>query len=120
MKLKSRALWLGPLTVALVVSGCIPRLASTPVPKPGKIAFSSIRDGNGEIYVMNADGMELVQLTHDPADDVGPAWSPDGKRIAFTSNRDGNAEVYMMNADGTEPVNLTDNPANDSHPAWSH
>ena len=65
-----------------------------------QIAFTSYRDGNGEIYVMDADGGNLRNLTRNPALDWGPAWSPDGGRIAFTSNRDGNFEIYVMDAKG--------------------
>src|SRR5256714_15455441 len=54
-----------------------------------RIAFVSYRDGNSEIYIMNADGSEPTRLTDNPASDVGPRLSPDGERIAFTSNRDG-------------------------------
>src|SRR5216117_1165506 len=44
----------------------------------GKIAFTSDRDGNPEIYVMNADGTEQVRLTNNPGLDDFPTWSPDG------------------------------------------
>ena len=84
-----------------------------------KIAFTSNRDGNDEIYVMNADGTNPVNLTNNPAEDRGPPiWSPDGTQIFFGSNRDGNFEVYVMNADGSNPVNLTNNPAEDNFPSW--
>ena len=79
----------------------------------GRIAFYSNRDGNNEIYVMNGDGSGLTNLTDNPADDIGPVWSPDGKKIIFLSNRDGNTEIYVMNADGSHQTNLTNNPAND-------
>lgn len=74
----------------------------------GKIAFASRRDGNDEIYVMDADGANPTRITFHPACDVGPAWSPDGARLAFTSRRDGNFEIYSMNADGTNVRRLTD------------
>jgi Tol biopolymer transport system component len=45
-------------------------------PDGTKIAFHSDRDGNFEIYVMNADGSEQTRLTNNPADDIGPAWRP--------------------------------------------
>ena len=85
----------------------------------GKIAFASDRDGNYEIYVMNADGSGQTNLTNNPADDHAPAWSPDGSRIAFQTARDGDSEIYVMNTDGSEPTRLTNNPASDIHPAWS-
>lgn len=85
-----------------------------------KIAFASDRDGNFEIYVMNADGTNHVNLTNHPALDDHPAWSPDGTRIAFASWRDpGGGEIYVMNADGKNPVNLTNNLAKDQWPSWS-
>src|SRR5688572_19140347 len=60
----------------------------------GLIAFEAGRDGNDEIYVMNADGSQPQRLTNNPANDQNPAWSPDGRRIVFHSNRDGNPELY--------------------------
>jgi len=98
-------------------------------PDGTKIAFRSTRDRtkwnreiyvlNCEIYVMNADGTSQRNLTNHPAQDVYPAWSPDGTKIAFRSNRDGNFEIYVMNADGSNPRNLTRHPARDEYPAWS-
>ncbi len=84
-----------------------------------KIVFASYRDGNHEIYVMNADGSNQTNLTNNPASDDYPSWTPDAKKIAFGSNRDGNAEVYIMNADGSDQTRLTDNPAFDAFPSWS-
>jgi Tol biopolymer transport system component len=85
----------------------------------GKIAFTSYRDGNAEIYVMNADGSAQTRLTDHPASDVSSSWSPDGSRIAFSSTRDGNSEIYVMNADGSGLTRLTNDPAFDGEPAWS-
>src|SRR5215216_7264195 len=93
-----------------------------------KIVFYSDRDGNQEIYIMNAaDGSNQTRLTDNPADDSNPRWSPDGTKIAFNSNRDSteqenfeNQEIYIMNAaDGSNQTRLTDNPAWDSLPSWS-
>ena len=76
---------------------------STPAWSPDgrTIVFVSGRDGNGEVYAMDADGSSPRNLTQDPAKDVRPAWSPDGRRIAFVSSRDGQSEIYVMNADGS-------------------
>src|SRR6266498_3725335 len=65
-------------------------------PNGAKIAFYSNRDGNFEIYVMNAVGSEQTRLTNTAANDVAPDWSPDGSKIAFDSDRDGNFELYVM------------------------
>src|SRR5947207_9164140 len=94
-------------------------LPASPSVGNGRIAFSTNRDGNNEVYVMNADGSGAVDLTNDPASDTSPSWSPDGARIAFTTNRDGNNEVYVMNADGSGAVDLTNDPASDTSPSWS-
>jgi Tol biopolymer transport system component len=104
-----------PTTQPVAAATTVPIAA----PTGGKIAFSSDRDGNYEIYVMNADGSGITRLTNNPAHDLRPAWSPDGTRIAFDSDRDGNYEIYAMNADGSNLVNLTNNPEHDDSPAWS-
>jgi Tol biopolymer transport system component len=92
------------------------------------IAFRSDRDGNDEIYVVNADGTELRRLTHNSKSDGGPLWSPDGRRILFwrSNNPPGygiRGDVWVMNADGSGERNLTRNAAHpfatDSSPAWS-
>jgi Tol biopolymer transport system component len=72
-------------------------------PDGRKIAFVSTRDGNPEIYVMNADGTNPVRLTNLATLEWGPAWSPDGARIAFVaeSPQTGDAVIRVMNADGS-------------------
>ncbi len=95
-------------------------------PDGTQIAFYSNRDGNipkedwnYEIYVIDADGSNVIRLTHSPGRDMGPEWSPDGRQIAFTSSRDGNGEIYVMDADGRNQVNLTQHPETDNSPTWS-
>lgn len=85
----------------------------------GRMAFTSFRDVNYEIYTMNADGSGQTNLTHNPAYDADPAWSPNGRRIAFVSNRDDNGEIYVMNSDGSGLSRLTHNTVSDTHPVWS-
>ena len=85
----------------------------------GRIAFYSDRDGDYEIYLMNADGSSVTQLTYNPAFDGVPGWSPDGSRIAFNSDRDGDDEIYVMDADGSNVTQLTYNSADDVVPRWS-
>jgi len=100
----------------------LPQLAAgtlEPPPILGQIAFTSDRDGDSNIYVMDADGGNVRQLTDDPKQDVDPAWSPDGTRIAFDSDRDGDDDIYVMGADGGNVQQLTDDPPWDWDPAWS-
>lgn len=84
-----------------------------------KIAFSTNRDTQREIYVMEIDGSSPVNLTNHIGADVDPAWSPDGATIAFASNRDGDYEIFSMNADGSGVTQLTSNTVDDRRPEWS-
>jgi Tol biopolymer transport system component len=118
-------------------------------PNGKKVVFVSNRDGNQEIYVMNAaNGSEQTNLTSNPASDSQPDFSPDGTQIAFRSNQDSidpttgslinNSDIYAMDLtyDATSgaitgtstPTNLTNTPAipgqdnsgtNEQWPAWS-
>ena len=89
-------------------------------PKGNAIAFTSTRNDNDEeIYLINADGSELVRLTTRPGREANPAWSPKADRIAFESDRDGNPEIYVMNADGTGLTRLTFFDGIDTKPSWS-
>jgi Tol biopolymer transport system component len=88
-------------------------------PDGGQIAFHSDRNGNFDIYIMNADGSDIQQVTSSNAMDGYPTWSPDGGQIAFQSQRDGNWEIYLINTDGTGATRLTQDTAEDTDPDWS-
>ncbi len=85
----------------------------------GRILFDSRRNGNSDIYVMNADGTNVLNLTNHLARDEMAVSSPDGQKIAFVSNRNGNDELYLMNPDGSNVTRLTYSPAREIAPQWS-
>lgn len=95
-----------------------PTLGISSIWRKSRIAFASDRTGTFQIYLMNPDGSDLVQLTNAAGDNLSPAWSPDAKHIVFESTRDGNSEIYTMNPDGTEQKNLTQNLSIDDSPIW--
>ena len=77
-----------------------------------------VRNAN-EIYVMDADGSNAVNLTNHPSLDREPTTSPDGTKIAFSTFRNAELDVFVMNVDGSSQTNLTTTSADDRVPAWS-
>jgi Tol biopolymer transport system component len=88
-------------------------------PDGSQIAFESNADGDMEIYLMNADGANVRQITHNTVWDEGPAWSPDGKRFAFSHGADDlHLDIWTMDADGSNQQQLTTYPGRDESPDW--
>jgi Tol biopolymer transport system component len=81
--------------------------------KNGRIAFVANRNGSWQLYTMNPDGSDIVQITNLPATDFDswfPAFSPDGRRIVFCRDRPdapNASDLYVINADGTGLTRLT-------------
>lgn len=92
-------------------------------PDGKNIAFASERDGNRQIYVMNANGGDLKRITNNQGYEDYPAWSPDSSKIVFASDRDSgssqNLDIYVMEANGAAVKQLINHTADDRHPAWS-
>ena len=84
-----------------------------------RIAFSSDRAGNQDLWTMPVNGGEAVRLTDDPAPDWDPKWSPDGREIVFYSNRTGDRELWVMPAEGGPARQLTSSPGLDAGGTWS-
>ena len=66
------------------------------LPDGSHIALHSDRDGDLEIFVMNADGSDTIQLTTNSNNDGFPQWSPDGSDIAFQTDRDGRSQFLLL------------------------
>ncbi|MCE7946943.1 MAG: hypothetical protein DYG88_05890 [Chloroflexi bacterium CFX4] len=99
---------------------------ATPLPLPtafgggsSRIIFTTSRDGNQEIYSIEANGRSPRNLTRDPFDDYSPAFSPDGTRIVFVSTRGGGRQLFIMDADGGNVQRLTRERAENYDAAWS-
>ena len=89
-------------------------------PDGAKIAFNTSRDGNQEIYVMNADGSDPTNVTNAPDSAEGLAdWSPDGRRLALYSDRPGNKDVFVVDLGSGRWTNITNHPASDEFCTWS-
>ncbi|MEM7087143.1 MAG: hypothetical protein AAF489_13230 [Bacteroidota bacterium] len=77
-------------------------------PDGAHIIFESNRDGNWEIYSMDADGKNQQRLTNNEADDRRPSWHPNGKKIIFESDRSGTNQLYVLSLRNRKikPVNI--------------
>src|SRR5215208_4025827 len=89
------------------------------LPDGKRIPIASGRDGNNEIYVMNANGNNQTRLTTNTVEDFAPTWSPDGTRIAFaTSESTESNQVFSMAADGSQRRRLTKGSGSSAFPDW--
>ncbi|MAF09034.1 hypothetical protein CMK11_01160, partial [Candidatus Poribacteria bacterium] len=87
-------------------------------PDGTRIAFQSTRAGENQLFVMDADGSNVVNLSGG-LHAGWPDWSPDGSKIAFSSDRNGSDQLYVMDANGSGIAQLTDSAGGNYHPAWS-
>lgn len=106
-----------PLAVLLALG--ILSAAQAKAPATAKIVFTSRHNGNSEIYIMNPDGSEQVNLTQHRANSYDPVWSPTGEEILFVSDRDGVGDLYLMKADGTQVHKVFRKLADRRSPTWS-
>jgi hypothetical protein len=84
-----------------------------------RIAFTTDRDGNQEIYLMTSEGEDATNISNSGGEDFYPRATRSGARIVFVSTRGGNQDVFVMNPDGSDQGNLSNNPAQDAYPSWS-
>ncbi len=109
--MKRKLVW----TVLLIGSSLLTINASS----SKTISFTADLTGNLDIYIMDINRKNPVNLTNHPAEDSSPTWAPDGSAFAYVSHRDGNPEIYVMEMKNNESRRLTENGATDIDPAWS-
>ena len=100
----------------------VPEEAPAWSPDGARIAFTSQRSGSSDVWVVDADGTHMRDLTPKPSLDDSPAWSPDGRHILFGSDRASHSpfggDLFSMRPDGTNVRRLTREGHNYA-PAWS-
>ncbi len=133
--------WRYNLAHLILASVVVLGLTPPNVDAQAQIAFVSDRNGNREIYVMDADGKKQRRLTNNDFPDTNPSWSPDGRRIIFVSDRNKNIaaeegpimvdggiiigdmrkrpQIYVMDADGKNQQRLSNEFVAEWHPSWS-
>jgi Tol biopolymer transport system component len=88
-------------------------------PDGERLAVSSDRRGNKDIWILPSAGGEMTPLATDPTPDWAPRWSPDANEIAFYSYRRGNRDVWVMPSRGGPARQITFDPGHDRYPSWS-
>src|SRR5437870_2735036 len=88
-------------------------------PDGSRIAFTSTRDGQAEIYVMDADGTSPARLTNSPGADGDASFTADGQSVVFHSQRTGHRQIFLQPITSSDAVQLTQEPADNSQPTVS-
>ena len=85
-----------------------------------QMVFSSTRHSlTPDIYMKDVDGVAVTQMTTDPASDIHPCLSSDGRRLAYASDRSGNWDIWVVSIDGHQPIQVTTSESHEVHPTWS-
>ena len=88
-------------------------------PDGQRLVYISVISGKEQLFTVNADGSDPVQITHDDAGHEDPAWSPDGKRIAFVRLTKDEERIYVIDPDGSGARPISPARTRAIHPAWS-
>jgi hypothetical protein len=88
-------------------------------PDGRQVVFTSWRDGNSEIYLMNSDGSGQKRLTNNAAEDEAATWNAAGTLLAFGSTRDGTWKIYLMDMSGGNLSKFSNSSGNDRWPLWA-
>jgi Tol biopolymer transport system component len=101
------------------ISEVTPVYSEDALPAGGRIAYISVVNSKSQIYIMNGDGTNQINISDNGFDEFGFSWSPDGREIAFTSDRYGKGLIYLINPNGSGRKNLTDDEFWYGYPSWS-
>ena len=98
-----------------------PAIAADPAfsPDGSRIAFTSTRDGQPEVYIMDADGSAVSRLTNSPGLDGDASFTADGQAVVFHSQRTGHRQIFVQPITSSDAVQLTQEPADNSQPTMS-
>jgi Tol biopolymer transport system component len=108
-----------PLQLLPVLADHASNIQVAVAPDRTQVAFSSNRNGNYDIYVMDPDGQRLRRLTSSPAQEGEPAWTPDGSRIVYTVTSGTTPQIAITTAGGTDSRVLTTASAGNHSPSVS-
>ena len=87
-------------------------------PDGTQIVFASAKDGNLELYTIDAEGQNAQRLTNNDVPDLSPSWSASGDSIIFVSERDGDKGIYVMDIADPENARLVTPFRDGGCPAW--
>jgi TolB protein len=88
-------------------------------PDGKRMIYESVIEGKEQLFAMDMDTANSIQLTRGPNGYEDPAWSPDGRKVALVSDEGDFQVIYIMNPDGTGMTRLTDEHSHTIHPNWS-
>ena len=89
------------------------------LPDSQHLVFQVESEGQSDLFTASITGADRLPAIKGPTDDIGAAYTLDGRAVAFATDRDGNFEIYKMLGNLTTMVPLTRDPARDLAPAWS-
>lgn len=116
--MKTTRLLVFSISILFLLNGSVCSLFAK-APTTPKILFTSTLDGNREIFIMNPDGSEKMNLTKHRANDVDAVWSPTGDQILFVSDRDGIRDLYLMDPGNHKIRRVFKKDAYREDPTWS-
>jgi uncharacterized protein YjdB len=109
----------GPAGLLPILADNATNIQAVLSPDRTRVAFSSNRATNYDLYLMDADGRNLQRLTSNPGNEGEPAWTPDGKRVIYTATTGATTQIAIISVDGSDNRQLTMGPSRNQSPAVS-